>query len=55
MKVRRISFKTNNEDDEDETGRVDVCKWEREVEIKMEKGFVIPEFSRVPASSNICI
>lgn len=42
MKVRRISFKTNNEYDRDEKGRVDVCKEEREeVEIKMEKEFVV--------------
>lgn len=41
MKVRRIAFKTNNEYDEDDKGRVDVCKGEREVEIKMEKRFVV--------------
>lgn len=29
MKVRRISFKTNNEYDEDEKGRVDVCVREK--------------------------
>ena len=41
MKVRRITFKTNNEHDQDQKGRVGVCKGEREAEIKMEKRFVV--------------